>query len=272
MPIQSLEDLIAERLAELPDRNPVTSPESPIRSTQKAALWRAGIHRAYSYLSRRIRDPWQEAEKAELERHYQQTLEEGPDFLKVRRTAEFAPVPVVAYRPEAAAEIMKQAREIERETYACRAKGKHGGGIGRTGIQLLEWFCFVMWPKARYGMFPSLTTIAKDARMSKETVTEAMKTLELFGFLTITRRRKRVETPLGYKQVQDTNCYVLNLARGLGALALAVFGKSQATGGKQGQPSESSKPPAKETPSYSTSESPHQFENLARSERRFSTA
>ena len=200
-------------------------------------------------------------------------MEEGPDFLKVRREADFKPVPVIAYRPEVAAEIMKQAREIERETYACRAKGKHGGGLGRMAIQLLEWFCFGMWPRARYGMFPSLAHIAAGARMSKETVVEAMKTLQLFGFLTVEPRRKRIDTPLGVKVVQDTNCYVLNLAKGLGALALSVFGrKPQAPNGQLAQPSESSKPSAKERLFSFTGHQRQTFENPARKDVLFSTA
>ncbi len=262
MPMQSLDDLLSAHHAELADRPAPPSTANPIRSTRKAAQWSAAVHRAYAYMSGRLRDPWQ---REQLDRYYEQTLEEGPDFLKVRRTADFSPVPVVAYRPEAAAEIMKQAREIERETYACRAKGKHGGGLGRTAIQLLEWFCFGMWPRAPYGMFPSLAHIAAGARMSKETVIEAMKTLQLFGFLTVQPRRKRIDTPLGVKVVQDTNCYVLSLAKGLGALALAVFRP-------KGQPSESTKPTAKETPSYSTKGQRPTFSNLRTREVHFSTA
>jgi hypothetical protein len=145
---------------------------------------------------------------------------------------------------------MRQAREIERETYASRAKHKHGGGIGRMGMQLLEWFALVMWPRARNGMYPSLAHIAEGARMSKESVVQALKTLELFGFLTIARRRKRIQTPLGVKVVQDTSCYVLSLARGLGELALSAIRK----------PSESTRPPAKETRFYSSDHEWHQYE------------
>lgn len=89
----SLDDLIAERLAALPDRPAL--PANPIRSTRKAAQWSAAIHRAYSYVSGRVRDP---AQQAALDSYYEKTLEEGPDFLKVRREADFKPVPVVAYK------------------------------------------------------------------------------------------------------------------------------------------------------------------------------
>jgi len=198
-------------------------PKPPIRSTRKAADWTRGIYRAHSYLAPRIRDPGQ---RAELDALLERTIEAGPDFLRVRVNADFKPVPIVAYSREAAVEIMRQAREIERETYATRAKGEHGGAIGRMGLQLLEWFAFILWPKSgRFGMVPSLAHIAGGARMSRATVVEAMKRLELFGFLTVNRRRKRVETLLGFRVVQDTSAYVLGVAKGLGTLALAALAK-----------------------------------------------
>jgi hypothetical protein len=265
MPIQSLDDFLSERLAARLDAlaaPPVLLPANPIRSTRKAAQWGAAIHRAYGYVAGRLRDP---AQRAALDSYYEKTLEEGPDFLKVRRTAEFVPVPCIKFNDATAKEIMRQAREIERETYACRAKGKHGGGLGRMAIQLLEWFCFVLWPRARNGMYPSLAHIAAGARMSKESVVEAMKTLKLFGFLTVDPRRKRIETPLGVKVVQDTNCYGLNLAKGLGALALSVFRKKK-------EPSESTKPTAKESCFYSTDQEWEQYENFHSREAGYSTA
>jgi hypothetical protein len=266
MPMQSLDDFLSERLAARLDAlaapPALLPPANPVRSTRKAAQWSSAVHRAYSYVSGRIRDP---AQRAALDSYYAKTLEEGPDFLKVRRTAEFVPVPCIKFHDATAKEIMRQAREIERETYACRSKGKHGGGLGRMALQLLEWFCFVMWPKARYGMYPSLAHIAAGARMSKETVVEAMKALQLFGFLKVDPRRKRIETPLGVKVVQDTNCYVLNLAKGLGELTLALFRKKK-------QPSESTKPTARETRFYSTDQEWQQFENLPSRETAYSTA
>jgi hypothetical protein len=80
--------------------------------------------------------------------------------------------------------------------------------------------------------------------MSRATVVEAQKTLERFGFLSIQRRRKRVQGMLGVKIVQDTNAYTLSLARSLGALALAAFGnKPQTAAGKPAGP-EFTRPPA----------------------------
>jgi hypothetical protein len=224
---------------ETPDRYPApgeprpslpAADRSPISAKGKAAQWSAAIYRAWRYLSGRVREP---AHQVELDAMLEKTLAAGPDFACVRRNATFAPVQVFAYSPKAAAEIMRQAREIERESYATRDKGAHGGGLGRMALQLLEWFCFSLWPKARFGMTPSLAHIAAAARMSRASVVEAQKRLALFGFLAVQRRRKRVETPLGAKVVQNCNAYVLSLARGLGVLALAAFGKKPATSGRK---------------------------------------
>jgi hypothetical protein len=205
-----------------PDRVPSAGPP-PVRSTRKAEAWTGALYRAHAYVSARLHP----GDRPELDALLERTVQAGPDFLKVRWNATFAPVPIVAYSREVAVEIMRQAREIERETYASRAKGAHGGALGVSALRLLEWFVFTLWPRAIYGMVPSIAFIASadGARMSRPTVVEGMKRLEAFGFLTITRRRKRVPTALGIKQVQDTNAYVLGLAKGLGALALAAFSK-----------------------------------------------
>ena len=232
----------AAAIAALPDRFSVAGPP-PIRATRKAVEWGSAIYRAYAYLAGRVREP---SHHAELYSLLERTIADGPDFAKVRRKADFKPVPVVTYSKEAAAEIMRQAREIERETYAARAKGAHGGGLGRMGLQLLEWFAFTLWPKSgRFGMVPSLAHITTGARMSRATVVEAMKRLETFGFLGVQPRRKRVTTPLGVKIVQASNAYSLSLARGLGALAVAVFRKKPPTTGDTPSGfSESTKSPA----------------------------
>jgi hypothetical protein len=44
------------------------------------------------------------------------------------------------------------------------------------------------------------------------------------GFITVHKRIKRVQTPIGVRVVQDSNAYVFHLPiKGLGALAMAVF-------------------------------------------------
>lgn len=217
-------------VAATPDRFPAAEPDHthaarkpPIRAKTKAAQWAEDIQRTWGHLTLRAATPEQQTALATL---LEQTLEGGPDFAKVRRSATFGPIPVRVYSKEVAREIIRQAREIERETYPGRAKGEHGGALGRMALRLLEWFCFVMWPKSRFGMFPSLKHIAAAAQMSSTSVVEASKTLEQFGLLTIYHRRMRVQTALGAKVVQTTNAYVLNLVNGLGELALSIFRKN----------------------------------------------
>jgi hypothetical protein len=229
-------------LAATPDRHPIDGPP-PIRAARKAEEWRAAIYRAWGYLSGRVREP---GEAAKLDELLERTLKEGPDFAKVRRNATFARAPVVAYSRESAAAIMRQAREIERESYAHRAKGAHGGALGRMALNLLEWFCFTMWPRARYGMVPSIAHICSGARMSRPTAVAAMATLERFGLLTIQRRRKLIQTAFGPKLVQDTSAYVLNLADDLpAALAPPAVAKTPPAGAeKRGIGSEFTSRPA----------------------------
>ena len=264
MPLQSLAESLFPLSQTLCPATPESPPHAlvPIRATRKLAQWKAGLSQAYAYLSGRTHDP---QEQGWLDQHYEKVMQDKPDFARVRRNATFEPAPVIVFSQQAAAEIMKQAREIERESYTERGKGKHGGGIGRMAMQLLEWFCFVMWPKGKYGMYPSLEHIASQARMSKDAVVQALKRLELYGFVTVIHRRKRVMTAFGAKQVQDTNAYVLNLARGLGALALAVIAKGKAVGKTLlGSSSESGKTSAKETiyfkKSYPTKKTPEKGE------------
>ena len=182
--------------------------------------WRAGIDRMFYSLSARASPDQQAA----LEVIYANEITAGPDFLKVRRSATFGPVPVAVFDRAAASEIMKQARQIENGTYAIRARGAHGGCLGRAALVVLEFFCFVQWPRSVYGMFPSIAHIARQARMSRSTAALALKTLELHGFLKITRRRKIIQTVFGPKVVQDTNGYIIQKANGIGAMALAITG------------------------------------------------
>lgn len=233
---------IGDLAANQPGVLDLAKPARPLRSFRRAAQWASAINRAYYYLSSRVSEP---TAQAALDRYYERAMKDGPDFMKVRATADFSRVQVERFDKAKASEIMKQARQIEYESYKTRAKGKHGGQLGRTAIVLLEWFCFVFWPRAPHGMFPSIAHICAGARMSRQTVVNAIKTLKLFGFLDVQPRRKVIDTPLGEKVVQATNCYVLKLVEGLGALALQVFSR-------KGIRSESSKQPAKETHIYNS--------------------
>ncbi len=74
-------------------------------------------------------------------------------------------------------------------------------------------------------MHPSLDGIAFMASVCKQTVVNCLKGLELYGFVVVHRRIKRVRTPLGFKTVQDTNAYTIQEPQGLGALAVSMFRK-----------------------------------------------
>ena len=112
---------------------------------------------------------------------------------------------------------------IERKSWAARAKGKHGGSLGPVAIEVLRTLLFVI-KKVDGRLYPSYEALAKLSRKSKQAVVTAIKVLELMGFLTVHRRAKRVQTPIGIRVVQDSNAYEFHLpSKGLGALAMALF-------------------------------------------------
>jgi hypothetical protein len=224
MPLKTLSS-IASTLFPMPERDCPDSTESgagpAIRATRKAAAWRAQISRAYAYQMERSRS---QRERDALERDYAQAMEGVPDFARIHKGSEFTPPPVKPFDPREAQEIMKQARAIERGTYQGREKGAHGGVIGKSALRVLETLLFVLWPLCRRGMFPSLEHIAAKAQLSVRTVQTSLAVLKLLGFVTIFRRMKRVATALGQMMQQDSNAYLLHVAKGLGAIGSALFG------------------------------------------------
>jgi hypothetical protein len=75
-------------------------------------------------------------------------------------------------------------------------------------------------------VFPSLEGLAYLAGVSRRSAFAAISLLEKWGFLTITRRSKRVTTPFGQRLVQDTSLYRLILPQGLAAMGLMALGIS----------------------------------------------
>eukprot|EP01035_Chromulina_nebulosa_P001347 gene1347-1798_t len=197
------------------------------RSAGRAAAWRQQISRAFSYQYQRVRS---ETERQALEAAYEQAMQERPDFARIHHGSAFAEAPRKPFDAREAQEIMKQARLIERGTYGNRDKGQHGGVIGKSALRLLEVFLFVIWPTCRKGVFPSLAHIADKAQLSVRTVQTCLAVLKIMGFLTVTRRMKRVQTALGIMCQQDTNAYLLHVAKGLGAIGAALFGRSPPDG------------------------------------------
>ena len=237
LPPPSMSYAAAEQLflSAPPSLAATVAPPSALATPRPAAQqplgrWADGLTRTYYALAQRT----DENQLAALDVIYQQAIAAGPDFMRIRRNAVSATMPVVVFDRAKAAEIMASARKIEQESYKTRAKGKHGGAIGRSAMALLEWFCFRAWPMAKLGMFPSLAFIADGARMSKDTVVRSLRTLELMGLIQITRRRKLILTALGPRQVQTTNAYTLSLPTGIGALAMSVFAKPSGTENPRG--------------------------------------
>ncbi|MFY9955027.1 helix-turn-helix domain-containing protein [Bradyrhizobium sp.] len=112
---------------------------------------------------------------------------------------------------------------MERKSWPCRKKGKHGGTLGRAAMEVLRTMLFVI-KKIDGKLFPSIETLAILCRMSKQTVVTALKVLEQMGFLTVHKRNKRIQTPLGVRLVQDSDAYEFHFPKtGLGALAMAGF-------------------------------------------------
>lgn len=207
---------------DLPPIAATAAPTAPhIRQTERAAGWRQQLARAFSYQYGRART---DAERSRLEALYEAN-HDRPDFARIHRGSDFAEPPRRPFNAGEAREIMRQARSIERGTYASREKGQHGGAIGKSALRVLEVLLFVVWPTARRGIYPSLAHLAAKCELSVRTLQTCLAVLKLMGFLDILRRMKRVQTELGTLVQQDTNAYTLHLPTGLGAIGAALFGK-----------------------------------------------
>lgn len=208
---------------------PLDLPETPspardsgaeIRATRRAAQWRGEMQRAWGYMRQRART---EAEAEAIDAELEQALEEGPDFTRYHGNASFDRGPKVSIDRNLAAKIMVVARAIERNSFAQRDKGKHGGALGRAAMRVLETLLFVVRPY--HGrLCPSYDMLAELALMSRRTVGTAIETLERMGFITVHRRLKRITTALGFKTVQDTNAYDIHPPKGFfGRIAYRLF-------------------------------------------------
>jgi hypothetical protein len=164
-------------------------------------------------------------------------LDEGPDFINYRSKSAFDAAPRLGIDRNAYARILNALDMIERGTYRhCREKGKQG--IPRTVARVLK--CLLNLALHYGEVRPSLDGIARLACVCKQTVVNCLKVLELYGFVIVHRRIKRIRTALGFKVVQDTNAYTIQEPQGLGARAVHVFR----------QASESRKWPASSTQSH----------------------
>jgi hypothetical protein len=142
---------------------------------------------------------------------------------RFRRRSDFARPPKNNTDRNFIDKVWRAAHMLERKTWACRKKGKHGGELGTVALEVFRTLLYVI-KKGNGELYPSLVTIAKLSRKSKQAVVNAIKVLVRMGFITIHRRVKRIETRFGLRCVQDSNAYTFHLPTGgLGALAMAVF-------------------------------------------------
>jgi hypothetical protein len=96
-------------------------------------------------------------------------------------------------------------------------------------------------------VYPSYEVLAELTQYSQRAIIYAMAKLVTFGFITLHRRCKWMETRYGRRLVQDSNAYAYHLPRtGLGKLAMAVFApdRSDCTGIREDKLTDS--PPMKQ--------------------------
>lgn len=198
------------------------APEKPARvksprSRNRASAWESDLCKTVAYLFGQART---DEERAFIERLYEEAEAEGPDFTKYRSKSAFMNAPKLGIDRNAYARILNALEMIERGTYRqCREKGKQG--IPRTAARILKALLNLA---LQYGeVRPSLLGLATLACVCKQTVVNCLKLLQLYGFVEVHRRIKRIRTALGFKVVQDTNAYTIREPQGLGAMALRMF-------------------------------------------------
>src|SRR3954468_535420 len=133
------------------------------------------------------------------------------DFRPNRRQRRGSTLDPVKYRPLTREQRARLSFLAERFDAQTREPGKHGGGLKRTGLQVLR-IPLSHSHKVHNGRCdPSLDTIAKAAGMARSTVAKALARLEAAGIIERIRRAqwKRVD---GRKRcVQWSNAYLLNV-------------------------------------------------------------
>lgn len=234
MPLEPLSSYLPGFLLD-PPPSPADSEAKgpPIRQQRRAAQWRADVHKEAAYLRRFAKTP---EEEAAIDAAVEEALAKGPDFARYRRDSSYGDAPKLSVDRNAIARIKFKLQAIRRGTWKVKDKGKHAGPVKHSVIEVFDALAFFALHYGR--VYPSLTGLAKAATRSRQTVVNALKVLELFGFITVHRRIKKIRTALGFKTVQATNAYTIQEPTGWGALAYAAVVRAS---------SESKNQPAKES-------------------------
>jgi hypothetical protein len=140
-----------------------------------------------------------EEERAELDQELARQLAEGPRY---HRGSKFTDAPDINTDRNFLNKVLVLARALEARSYKARAKGAHGGVLGRSALDVLE--LLVNLARKRGKVAPGYVALAAMARMCRDTVMTAIAVLERWGFVSVIRRLKKVRTVLGTKTVQDT--------------------------------------------------------------------
>eukprot|EP01037_Dinobryon_pediforme_P018647 gene18647-18943_t len=188
------------------------------RARGREADWQQQMARAYSYAAGRARGP---EEREQIESAYETAISQGADFTRYRGKSGFIDAPRISIDRNAAARIKFMIACIQRGSWRVKDKGKHGGLIPRTVVPVFDALVRLAFKHGR--VFPSLVGLAQLAMCCKQTVVQALKVLEFYGFIRVHRRVKRIRTPLGFKVVQDTNAYEITEPNGWG-MAECAFG------------------------------------------------
>src|SRR3954468_20630385 len=117
------------------------------------------------------------------------------------KPVQFTPLP-----KKAAMRLWRYAQELDRQT---KAKGRHGGAIGHTGLKVLHSLIFDFLNFASGRLDPSYAAIARKANLSASAVAEALKRLHSAGILTWLRRCEEDWEDGRYWRRQLTNAYAI---------------------------------------------------------------
>jgi hypothetical protein len=208
---------LADVLLSTAQMQPVPKPADvrSARSRNRAAAWRRDIAlwREFSLgRSRSVR------EREEIEREYNQRMEQGPDFTQHHGSSTFDEAPLQKIDEEGRRAILRAYDEIRRWSWK-NARKPHGQAVSRAYREVLSALLALALRHGR--VFPSYDKLADMACCSRSTVYRALQWLKTWGLLTWQRRVKRAASRLGTVVRQTSNAY--SIITDLAELGRAVF-------------------------------------------------
>ncbi len=211
----SLGDVLAQT-AQLQPKQPATR---SARSRNRASAW---AHDLAQWREYRCAMSGSDAERASIEVEYQRRMLAGPDFQAYHAGSQFAE-PHTHSMTKADRSAILTAFDAVRDWHYRNLREPHGQAISKIYKEVLGFLTGVAVKYQR--VFPSLATIARACCCSVRTVSNALRWLESWGFLSWQRRLARKPGRLGARVVQASNAYKLALS-GLAAIGARVFSGS----------------------------------------------